>query len=155
MEEGQWETICITENEVQSYTVTGNRRTKSTVLVFIRWLQRVSFMSRGAQEACLANKAVRGGGRGCSGRITSYHPLQLLPGHPAGCLLCLWTQQKQSRPWLIHFLLRTIFILEFALTVICSCQGFVGKTSASVVKTTVKIVMDENSSQVINRLLTY
>lgn len=34
MEEGQWETICITENEVQSYTVTGNQSTKSTALVF-------------------------------------------------------------------------------------------------------------------------
>lgn len=32
------------------------------------------------------------------------------------------------------------------LTCICLSQGFVGKTGPSVVKTTVKIIMDENSS---------
>lgn len=54
-------------------------------------------------------------------------------------------------------LLATILIRKviwrFALTSVSSCQGFVGKTGTSVVKTTVKIIMEENSCQVNNGLL--
>lgn len=51
---------------------------------------------------------------------------------------------------LLAAILIRIFIWQFALTSVTSCQGFVGKTGTSIVKTTVKIIMEENSSQVNN-----
>lgn len=44
------------------------------------------FFSREVQEACVAAKSGRGGGCRNSGGLKSYILLQLLPGHPAGCL---------------------------------------------------------------------
>ncbi|XP_040010003.1 synaptonemal complex protein 2-like [Xiphias gladius] len=98
-QEGQWETICINENEVQSYTVTEEGKRKVLRLK-------------------LSEVVVVGAVEGSS--LT------------------------------IHFSC-SLDILQAA----CSVYGhsknrhFVGKKGTSVVKTTVKIIMEENSSQVV------
>lgn len=48
----------------------------------------------------------------------------------------------------------TILVSEFASTIISSCQAFVGKTSTSVVETTIKVLVGNNSSQVISHVNT-
>ncbi|XP_040915914.1 synaptonemal complex protein 2-like [Toxotes jaculatrix] len=98
-QEGQWETICINENEVQSYTVTEEGKRKILQLK-------------------LSDVVIVGPVEGSS--IT------------------------------IHFS-SSLDILQ----VVCRIYGdskntdFVGKMSTSVVKTTVKIIMEENNSQVV------
>ncbi|XP_035863721.1 synaptonemal complex protein 2 isoform X7 [Sander lucioperca] len=98
-QEGQWETICINENEVQSYTVTEEGKRKVVQLK-------------------LSDVVVVGAVEGSS--LT------------------------------IHFS-SSLDILQAAHTVFghSKNKGFVGKTGTSVVKTTVKIIMEDNSSQVV------
>ncbi|XP_039657476.1 synaptonemal complex protein 2 isoform X4 [Perca fluviatilis] len=98
-QEGQWETICINENEVQSYTVTEEGKRKVIKLK-------------------LSDVVVVGAVEGSS--LT------------------------------IHFS-SSLDILQTAHTVFghSKDKGFVGKTGTSVVKTTVKIIMEDNSSQVV------
>ncbi|XP_053173914.1 synaptonemal complex protein 2 [Scomber japonicus] len=98
-QEGQWETICINENEVQSYTVT--EKGKRQVL-----------------QLNLSEVVVVGAVEGSSLTIYFSSSLDILQ---AAC--SVYGQSKN--------------------------KGFVGKTSTSIVKTTVKIIMDENSSQVV------
>ncbi|CAK6951244.1 synaptonemal complex protein 2 [Scomber scombrus] len=98
-QEGQWETICINENEVQSYTVT--EKGKRQVL-----------------QLNLSEVVVVGAVEGSSLTIYFSSSLDILQ---AAC--SVYGQSKN--------------------------KGFVGKTSKSIVKTTVKIIMDENSSQVV------
>ncbi|XP_032375632.1 synaptonemal complex protein 2 isoform X3 [Etheostoma spectabile] len=98
-QEGQWETICINENEVQSYTVTEEGKRKVVQLK-------------------LSDVVVVGAVEGSS--LT------------------------------IHFS-SSLDILQAAQTVFghSKNKGFVRKTGTSVVKTTVKIIMEDNSSQVV------
>ncbi|XP_059189388.1 synaptonemal complex protein 2 isoform X2 [Centropristis striata] len=98
-QEGQWETICINENEVQSYTVTDEGKRKVLRLT-------------------LSEVVIVGEAEGSS--LT------------------------------IHFS-PSLDILQAAHTVYghSKDKGFVGKTSTSVVKTTVQIIMENNSSQVV------
>ncbi|XP_041802431.1 synaptonemal complex protein 2 [Chelmon rostratus] len=98
-QEGEWETICINENEVKSYSVTeGDKR-------HILQLKLSEVVVVGAVEG--------------------------------SCLT-------------IHFS-SSLDILQAALSVYghSKNKGFVGKTGTSIVKTTVKILMEENSSQVV------
>ncbi|XP_023283356.1 synaptonemal complex protein 2 [Seriola lalandi dorsalis] len=99
MQEGQWETICISENEVQSYTVTEEGKRKVLQLK-------------------LSEVVVVGGVEGSN--LT------------------------------IHFS-SSLDILQAARSVYghSKNKGFVGKMGTSVVKTTVKIIMEENNSQVV------
>ncbi|XP_029292237.1 synaptonemal complex protein 2 isoform X3 [Cottoperca gobio] len=98
-QEGQWETICINENEVQSYTVTEEGKRKVLQLK-------------------LSEVVVVGSVEGSS--------------------------------LIIHFS-SSLDILHTARTVYGhrKNEGFVGKTGKSVVKTTVKIIMEDNISQVV------
>ncbi|XP_034732402.1 synaptonemal complex protein 2 isoform X2 [Etheostoma cragini] len=98
-QEGQWETICINENELQSYTVTEEGKRKIVQLK-------------------LSDVVVVGAVEGSS--LT------------------------------IHFS-SSLDILQAAQTVFghSKNKGFVRKTGTSVVKTTVKIIMEDNSSQVV------
>ncbi|XP_074501267.1 synaptonemal complex protein 2 [Sebastes fasciatus] len=98
-QEGQWETLCINENEVQSYTVT--EEGKSQVL-----------------QLKLSELVVVGAVEGSS--LT------------------------------IHFS-SSLDVLQAARTVYGPSKNkvFVGKTGTSVVKTTVKITMEDNISQVV------
>lgn len=154
MEEGQWETICITENEVQSYTVTGNRSTKTTTLVFASATKSVLFYlleehKRHVLQIKLSEMVVVGTVEGSCLTILFSSSLDILQ---AACSVFGHNKNKVCRGLFNScMLLVTIFILEFALTVIYSCQNFGGKTRTSFVKSTVKILMDENNSQVINR----
>ncbi|XP_034393537.1 synaptonemal complex protein 2 [Cyclopterus lumpus] len=97
--EGQWETICINENEVKSYTVTeeGTRKVLQLLLSEV-----------------------------------------IVVGEIEGLSLT------------IHFS-SSLDILQAARTVYghCKNKGFVGKTGKSVVKTTVRIIMTDNISQVV------
>lgn len=69
------------------------------------------------------------------------------------------SKNKVGRGLFIPSLLATIsvriFICQFASTNNSSHQGFVGKKGTSVAKTTVKVLMEDNSSQVNNGLSTY
>ncbi|XP_070767245.1 synaptonemal complex protein 2 [Enoplosus armatus] len=98
-QEGQWETICIKENEVQSYTVAEEGKRKVLQLK-------------------LSEVVVVGAVEGSS--LT------------------------------IHFS-SSLDIMQAARSVYghSKNKGFKGKTGTSVVKTTVKIIMEENSSQVV------
>ncbi|XP_076597979.1 synaptonemal complex protein 2 [Chaetodon auriga] len=98
-QEGEWETICINENEVKSYTVTEEGK-------------------RHILQLKLSEMVVVGPVEGSS--LT------------------------------MHFS-SSLDILQAAHRVYghSKNKGFVGKTGTSVVKTTVKIVMEENSSQVV------
>ncbi|XP_068589399.1 synaptonemal complex protein 2 isoform X3 [Cebidichthys violaceus] len=98
-QEGQWETICINENEVQSYTVTEEGKRK-------------------VLQILLSEVIVVGGIEGSS--LT------------------------------IHFS-SSLDILQAARSVYGQCKNksFVGKTGTSVVKTTVRIIMTDNISQVV------
>ncbi|XP_075950789.1 synaptonemal complex protein 2 [Anarhichas minor] len=98
-QEGQWETICINENEVQSYTVTEEGKRKVLRLL-------------------LSEVIVVGGIEGSS--LT------------------------------VHFS-SSLDILQAARIVYGQCKNksFVGKTRTSVVKTTVRIIMTDNISQVV------
>ncbi|XP_070695015.1 synaptonemal complex protein 2 [Pempheris klunzingeri] len=99
VQESQWETICINENEVQSYTVTEEGK-------------------RQVLQLKLSEVVVVGAVEGSS--LT------------------------------IHFS-SSLDILQVARSVYghSKNKGFVGKTGTSVVKTTVKIIMEESSSQVV------
>ncbi|KAM6981964.1 synaptonemal complex protein 2 [Tautogolabrus adspersus] len=99
MQEGQWETICINENEVQSYTV--KEEGKSKVL-----------------QLKLSELVVVGAVEGSSLTIHFSSSLEIRQAAHS-----VYGHRKDN--------------------------GFVGKTSTSVVKTTVKIIMEENSSQVV------
>ncbi|KAK9515487.1 hypothetical protein VZT92_026131 [Zoarces viviparus] len=98
-QEGQWETICINENEVQSYTVTEEGKRKVLQLL-------------------LSEVIVVGGIEGSS--LT------------------------------VHFS-SSLDILQAARSVYGQCKNksFAGKTRTSVVKTTVRIIMNGNISQVV------
>ncbi|XP_068454092.1 synaptonemal complex protein 2 isoform X2 [Clinocottus analis] len=98
-QESQWETICINENEVQSYTVTEEGKRKVLQLL----LSEV-----------------------------------IVVGEIEGSSLS------------IHFS-SSLDILQAACTVYghCKNKGFVGKMGKSVVKTTVRIIMTDNISQVV------
>ncbi|XP_042347777.1 synaptonemal complex protein 2-like [Plectropomus leopardus] len=98
-QEGQWETICINDNEVQSYTVTEEGKRKVLQLK-------------------LSTVVIVGAVEGSS--LT------------------------------IHFSC-SLDILQAARTVYghSKNKGFVGKTTASVVKTTIKIMREDNISQVV------
>ncbi|XP_044207947.1 synaptonemal complex protein 2 isoform X3 [Thunnus albacares] len=98
-QEGQWETICIHENEVQSYTVT--EKGKRRVL-----------------QLSLSEVVVVGAVEGSSLTIYFSSSLDILQAARS-----VYGHSKN--------------------------KGFVGKTSTSVVKTTVKILMEENNSQVV------
>lgn len=74
MKDEQWETICVTANEIQSYSVTGNQSRKSTLFLITPYLIDV-LNSREAHKAHFEVTSVRSGSRGCSGRIKSYYPL--------------------------------------------------------------------------------
>ncbi|XP_035513508.1 synaptonemal complex protein 2-like [Morone saxatilis] len=99
VQEGQWETICINENEVQSYTVTEEGK---------RQVLRLK----------LSEVVVVGAVEGSSLTI-----------HFSSCLDIL----QAARSVYGH----------------SKNKGSVGKTGTSVVKTTVKIIMEDNSSQVV------
>ncbi|XP_069382156.1 synaptonemal complex protein 2 [Paralichthys olivaceus] len=98
-EEGQWETICINENEVQSYTVKEEGKRKVLQLK-------------------LSEVVMVGGIEGWSLTIHFSSSLDIQQAARS-----IYGQSKN--------------------------KGFVGKTGTSVVKTTVKIIMEENSSQVV------
>nr|XP_020471326.1 synaptonemal complex protein 2 isoform X3 [Monopterus albus] len=98
-QEGQWETICINENEVESYTVTEESKRKVLQLK-------------------LSELVVVGEVEGSSLTIHFSSSLD------------------------IHQAARRVYGH-------CKDKGFVGKMGTSVVKTTVKIIMEENSSQVV------
>ncbi|KAM9350340.1 LOW QUALITY PROTEIN: synaptonemal complex protein 2 [Symphorus nematophorus] len=98
-QEGQWETICINENEVQSYSVTEEGKR------LILHLKLSEVVVVGAVE----------------GSSLTIHFSSLLDILQAACSVYGHSKNK----------------------------GFVGKTSTSVVKNTVKIIMEENSSQVV------
>ncbi|KAI3356815.1 hypothetical protein L3Q82_003476 [Scortum barcoo] len=98
-QEGQWETICINENEVQSYTVT--EEGKRLVL-----------------QLKLTEVVVVGTAEGSSLTIHFSSSLDIMQA-----VRRVYGHNKN--------------------------KGFVGKTGTSVVKTTVKILMEENSSQVV------
>ncbi|XP_029132895.2 synaptonemal complex protein 2, partial [Labrus bergylta] len=99
MQEGQWETICINENEVKSYTVKEEGKTKVLQLK-------------------LSEVVVVGAVEGSSLTIHFSSSLDIRQAAHS-----VYGHRKDN--------------------------GFVGKTSTSVVKTTVKIIMEENSSQVV------
>ncbi|XP_034446239.1 synaptonemal complex protein 2 isoform X5 [Hippoglossus hippoglossus] len=96
-EEGQWETICINENELQSYTVKEEGKRKVLQLK-------------------LSEVVMVGGVEGSSLTIHFSSSLDIRQAASS-----IYGQTKNT--------------------------GFVGKTGTSVVKTTVKIIMEENSSQ--------
>ncbi|KAG5837917.1 hypothetical protein ANANG_G00218190 [Anguilla anguilla] len=98
-QEGQWDTICIPENEVHSYAVEEARGRKVLVLVLTE-------------------------------------PLSVG-----------WAEGSELQ---IHFS-QTLDVLQAAIKVYGNAKQkrFVGKTSSSVVKTTVQIILDESSSQVL------
>ncbi|CAB1445715.1 unnamed protein product [Pleuronectes platessa] len=96
-EEGQWDTICINENELQSYTVKEEGKRKLLQLN-------------------LSEVVMVGGVEGSSLTIHFSSSLDILQAARS-----IYGQTKNT--------------------------GFVGKTGTSVVKTTVKIIMEENSSQ--------
>ncbi|KAK2897784.1 hypothetical protein Q8A73_014164 [Channa argus] len=98
-QEGQWETICINENEVQSYAVTEEGKRKILLLK-------------------LSEVVVVSGVEGSSLTIHFSSSLDILQ---AACSVYGHSKNK----------------------------GFLGKKSTSVVKTTVKIIMEDNSSQVV------
>ncbi|XP_026222650.1 synaptonemal complex protein 2 isoform X2 [Anabas testudineus] len=98
-QEGQWETICISENEVQSYTVSEEGKRKVLQLK-------------------LSEVVVVGTIEGSSLTILFSSSLDILQAA------------------------RSVFGRS-------KNKVFVGKTSTSVVKTTVKVLMEENSSQVV------
>ncbi|XP_071331947.1 synaptonemal complex protein 2 isoform X2 [Trachinotus anak] len=98
-QEGQWETICITENEVQSYTVTEKGKRKVLQLK-------------------LSEVVVVGAVEGSNLTIHFSSSLDILQATHS-----VYGHSKN--------------------------KGFVGKMGTSVVKTTVKIMMEENSSQVV------
>ncbi|XP_038579496.1 synaptonemal complex protein 2 isoform X5 [Micropterus salmoides] len=97
--EGQWETICINENEVQSYTVTEEGR-------------------RQVLQLKLSEVVVVGAVEGSSLTIHFSSSLDVMQAARS-----IYGHSKN--------------------------KGFVGKTGTSVVKTTVKIIMEENSCQVV------
>ncbi|XP_068608143.1 synaptonemal complex protein 2 [Brachionichthys hirsutus] len=98
--EPEWETICITENEVKSYTITEEGK---------RFILRIN----------LSEVLVVGGVEGSSFTIHFSSSLDIL---------------HATRSVYGHV----------------KNKGFLGKTSTSVVKTTVKITMDENGSQMVS-----